>query len=757
MTTISRQYTITMLVALVVLTRSHMTRDKQAVCTTPDCLRSAWTIIESMNKSVDPCDDFYEFACGNYPTRHPVPKTSLANDRFLELSTELLKSIRAYMEKEDSDSEPYSVMQSRQLYRSCMATDEMDAKGLKPLIAILDKIELPRVGIISKKKNNVTTSGLLARAKRYLNMNFLFYMSVEPDPKNRTINRITLSKPSESFDSFPANKLNNKIKKYFRRKKRETLASEEKVDTEDDDEDEESVDFLKSFGKYVKGVWMDIYAHLTNETLPNGFNLNPRILQILSFNNEITDLKSKVYDSDDEKATLMSVDEFQTYLQRNETKGVINFKEFFTILFQDVENVTLDFNTDLIEVNNIEYFGDLFAYLSTTTKEERVINIWWEVVSNLLHYTTNRMVFIQNRYVYETTGLENNPSRSIYCSSAVNNLMGMAVSHFLVDLESLNDTKKMMLEMMDNIRWAFERLVKELDWMDEETKASTLQKANMMQTLVGFPEHLAEANELDEYYSDVEVIENDFFSNVLKFVEKTFLYQLQSLRITNDLDPINSWSSDPLDVNAFNLLQSNTITVPAGILQFPFFGHDLQVLNYGFLGTILGHELTHSFDNTGRKYDENGNENIWWTNSTTEEYEQRTECFVRHYESYSITGLNKTVNVSGKLTLNENIADNGGLREALMGYRKFIADSCEEPRLPGLDEYSNEQMFFIAFANNWCEASTTESIANSVLDEHSPNIIRVVAGLANSKEFSDVWHCNKGSKMNPHKDKCKLW
>ncbi|XP_050537862.1 neprilysin-11-like isoform X2 [Daktulosphaira vitifoliae] len=757
---------LTLVLALIGLSYSYIKQDapcptqdvKYNVCTTPDCLKAASLFMESMNRSIDPCNDFYEFACGNYPKKVTTLKTSTSNDRFAELNLEILKWIRAYMEREDLDSEPYSVSQARLLYRSCMATDEMDSKGLKPLIDILDKIELPRIGIMNKKmRESASTSRLLALAKRYVGVSHLFQAGVLTNSKNRTYNRITLSKPSSTTDMFPANKIDKKITKILSRRTRETLTSEENIgtsDSEDEENDKEAADFIKSFGKYVKGVWLEIYKSLTNETLPNNFRLSAKIFNILEFNNQLTELTEKVYDTDGDRPILLSVDKLQNYFTNN-TKN-INWREYFTVLFADVENVTLDFSSDLIELKNVEYFENLLEFLSTTTKEERILSLWWQVVSGLIQYTTNHMIFIQNRYIYETTQLENNPSRSLYCSSAVNQMMGMAVSHLLVEWETTNDSIQMMNHMMDNIQWSFKKIVNDLDWMDEETKKRTLYKASQMKTLIGYPEFITDPDLLDDYYIDYNVTENDFFENVIKYIQHNEELELKSLREINDFDRSTMWSIDPLNVNAFNIQQYNIIIVPAGILHFPFFGHDLQVLNYGFLGSILGHEITHSFDNTGRKFDEDGNDIVWWTNKTIEEYEKGTECFIKHYESFPIPGTD-SVKVDGRLTLDENIADNGGIKEALMGYRKYVSDNGEESRLPGLEEYNNDQLFFLSFANNWCQSLPINTLVNELYDEHSPNVIRVTSGLANSKEFSEVWHCKEGSKMNPSKSKCQLW
>lgn len=752
-----------LVLAVVGLSYVNLTATKQngKTCATEDCLRSATSLVESMNRSMDPCENFYEYACGNFGNLHRIPKSAFSNDRFSELHASMLISIRDFMEKEDEDTEPYSVSQSRLLYRSCMATDEMDVAGLKQLFQMLDIIGLPHLGVTFKdtdKKKNFNLSSILASIKKHLNLNYLFMINVEADRKNSTKNLIYLGKPKER-NWFSAYKVTDKFGKMSSRKIRETLASEETVNSDNDSEkNEERVKFLKSFAKYFKGVWSELSN--SNYTAKLDSESGMKIAQLLMFHNEYSMIREKIYDTEGNVPIVMSVDEFQMYtdnITRNFTKPnepVIDWKKYLTILFMDVENVTLNFETDLLHIVNIDYFELLFKLLVITNKTQIINNIWWEVITTLLPYTTNQMRFIQDRFYYETTGIENNPSRSIYCASAVNKMMGMAVAYLLVDLKSINRNKNMVVEMIENIHWAFEKIVKELEWMDDTTKERTMHKAQQMKTFVGYPELISDSTQLDDYYSDYEVLENDYFGNVVRFVQMELNSTLVHLRLLNDYS-ISSWASVPLEVNAYNWIQANAITVPAGILQFPFFGHDLQVLNYGFLGSILGHELTHGFDNTGRKYDLNGNDNMWWTNQTIGEYEKRTDCFIQHYDSYVLPNIGKKI--SGKSTLDENIADNGGLREALWAYRKFVNDHGDESKLPGLEEFNSEQLYYLAFANNWCEMTTHESQSGRLSDVHSPNYIRVIAALKNSKEFSEVWKCEKGTGMNPKNEKCRIW
>ncbi|VVC39613.1 Hypothetical protein CINCED_3A004548 [Cinara cedri] len=623
-------------------------------CTTESCLKSATLYAESMNRSVDPCEDFYQFACGRYGNRHRIPKTSHSNNRFYEVKTGMLMSISDFMEKEDFDDDPYALSQARLLYRSCTATDEMDAAGIQKMFQFLNQIGLPYLGFTQNNSSSGQTDSstnislILANVKKQLNIDYLFSTRVAPYSKNRTLNKITLSKPMDN-NMFPVHKILRKINGMNSKKKRELLTPDYD-NTENENKENKLNPNLKSYEKYFKGIWQEIVEHHSH--ISNSYHAPPElklIKDVLMLINRLKEINDKVYESDLELPTFMTVNELQEYtdeITRNYSgkNGVtIDWKQYFTSLFADVEeNIELDFENETIQIMSIEYFDDLFKLLVTIPESQMITAVWWDVVTTLIPYTTNQMRFLQDRYLYDIQGLENNPSRSIYCAEAVNKMMGMAVSRLLMDVELINSYQNMVIEMMKNIHFAFEKIVEELNWMDDETKKITLHKAKNMQMHVGFPEFIKDTVDIDNYYADFEVIENDYFGNVIRYVQNEFNNSLLAFRIPNDYS-VFSWSANPLEVNAFNFIQANAIIIPAGILQFPFFGYDLNVLNYGSLGSILGHELTHGFDNSGHKYDLNGNENMWWTKQTIEEYNKRTNCFIEHYESYLVSRIEEKV------------------------------------------------------------------------------------------------------------------
>lgn len=165
--------------------------------------------------------------------------------------------------------------------------------------------------------------------------------------------------------------------------------------------------------------------------------------------------------------------------------------------------------------------------------------------------------------------------------------------------------------------------------------------------------------------------------------------------------------------------------------------------------------MTHGFDNSGRQYDKEGNLKQWWTNQTISEYVNRTSCFIDQYNSYELEDIK--ANINGEHTLGENIADNGGLREAYYAYKKYIEKNGTEKKLPGLENYTHEQLFFISLGNLWCEIWTPMSSRWILQNPHCPARIRLKGVLQNSVEFSEAFSCPVGSGMNPSKEKCRIW
>lgn len=286
--------------------------------------------------------------------------------------------------------------------------------------------------------------------------------------------------------------------------------------------------------------------------------------------------------------------------------------------------------------------------------------------------------------------------------------------------------------------------------MDDDTRKAAELKADYIKDMIGYPDFIRDYRQLDEKYFNLEIRNDAYFENSLNINSFNLKKNLEKIN-----EPVNktAWSMPPSAVNAYYTPTKNQMVIPAGILQKPFYDPTFPPsINYGGIGVVMGHELTHGFDDQGREFDKDGNLNHWWKNETVEKFKHRTKCFVDQYNRYEINRRH----ISGNRTLGENIADNGGLQAAYNAYLEFMEGKHEPLTYPGLD-LNHKQLFFISFAQVWCSAVTNETSTLQIeKDPHSPAKYRVIGALSNMKAFSDEFKCNIGSRMNPRK-KCELW
>merc|ERR1712142_130531 len=296
--------------------------------------------------------------------------------------------------------------------------------------------------------------------------------------------------------------------------------------------------------------------------------------------------------------------------------------------------------------------------------------------------------------------------------------------------------------------------------MDVETMGKAKEKADMMLQLIGYPDWLLDPKEVDAYFSDAQPADAaKHTENVLNMKDWNGKQDLISLRQPNR----DVWLMHPAIVNAWYSPNHNTITFPAGILQAPFFQANVpRYLNYGAMGMVIGHEITHGFDDQGSQYDGTGNLNNWWSEETKMGFSSRAQCFIDQYGNFTVPELvdilgEEDAHLNGKNTQGENIADNGGIHESFRAYMRSVDNLGKEPSLPGLSQFTNEQMFFVSYAQVWCEIQTPEHLLGQILgDPHSPGRFRVIGPLGNSEDFQREFNCPADSPMN-RVDKCKLW
>jgi endothelin-converting enzyme/putative endopeptidase len=330
------------------------------------------------------------------------------------------------------------------------------------------------------------------------------------------------------------------------------------------------------------------------------------------------------------------------------------------------------------------------------------------------------------------------------CVSETDSQLGEALGKAFVEEAFGPAAKADTLAMVEGIKAAMKKDIEEAPWMGDETKRAAYAKLDTVVDRIGYPERWRD-------YSTVRVARDDALGNrerATAFERKRTLD-----KIGRPVDR-SEWSMTPPTVNAYYSSERNTINFPAGILQTPFYqaGRDAAV-NYGGTGAVVGHELTHGFDDQGRKFDERGNLRNWWTNTDATAYEGRASCIADQYSQYVVAG---DTNLNGRLTLGENTADNGGVRLALMAYLAGPGkDITKAP--PLLDGFTPEQRFFVGFAQIWCENRRPEfERLRAATDTHSSGRYRVNGTVSNMPEFQKAFSCAADAPM-VRQNQCRVW
>ncbi|KAI8140406.1 hypothetical protein BJV82DRAFT_520444 [Fennellomyces sp. T-0311] len=359
------------------------------------------------------------------------------------------------------------------------------------------------------------------------------------------------------------------------------------------------------------------------------------------------------------------------------------------------------------------------------------------------------------------TGPKTEIPRWEVCLDQVDDALGFMVGRYFV-LQTFNErTKAHADEFVESIKDSFINRLSELTWIDNTTHQGAMAKVELLMSKIGYPTrqpNVMSPASLSDYYSDLAIDSGDYFGNYMRSRQWLALKDWQQLGKPSDK---YKWQMTPQVVNAYSTFY-NEIVFPAGIMQPPYFSGDFpDYLNYGGIGAVVGHELTHQFDNDGRHYDGKGQLREWWTKETLEAFEEKTKCFVNQYGNFTMEDPDgNKIHVNGQLTLGENVADNGGIRQSYIAWKKrYEQDKSGKSNmmLPGLDNITPEQLFFINYGRIWCGKATKAQDKQSILtDEHSPPKWRVMGALQNSKYFSEVFKCPSGSPMNPEK-KCEIW
>ncbi|KAF7990435.1 hypothetical protein HCN44_000240 [Aphidius gifuensis] len=384
-----------------------------------------------------------------------------------------------------------------------------------------------------------------------------------------------------------------------------------------------------------------------------------------------------------------------------------------------------------IIISNISYMKKL-QYLLNSTETKTIANyVMWKHI-----YSNSESAKLALNYNYLGFIIDKVP---------------IAVGEIFVqyyNLSKLTNAQNTLLEISLDIKEKFIELIKEADWMDDETKKKNTEKLELSKNIIGCLNEFTNNSVVDKYYENLELFDDE---NVFSSIEKINLFQRKyTLTYNNE----NIWpliGSIMIGTSAAFVPYFNSIMIPYTVLKSDFFDFEQpNYINYAVWGSIMGHEINHGFDITGKSFDASGRLNDFWTAHSTKNFHNKSKCIIEQYENYTVSEFGLKLN--GRITQGENVADMGGLKAA---YRAHEETVNMDKRLPGL-VYTPKQLFWISYANLWCNKTTLEDIQSNIDDEHAPIKFRIVGPLSNMPEFAKDFNCPSGSSMNPDK-KCSVW
>ncbi|XP_025407064.1 endothelin-converting enzyme homolog [Sipha flava] len=685
----------------------------QEYCMKETCVTTAATIIKNMNTKSDPCQDFYKYACGQWIKTNPVPDGRSMWGMFNELEMNNQLIVKNSLEAIPLNTTNKAELKAKMYFTACMdPNNTIETLGAKPLIDLIKEIggwNISGTWNVSSWKLQRT----LETVHNRYNMAGLFYWMVGEDDRNSSRHIIQID---EGGLTLPTRDFYLNV-----------TANQKLLDT--------YLDYMTTIGTLLGGE-------------PN--STRDQMKKVIEFETRLAKFTEPDEDKrDEEKAYhIMPISELQNLAP------FIQWNHYFNAAFRLVNRkITSKENVVVYSPSFLSNLSSLIDEYSKSPENKTVINNYlvWQTVRAVTPYLSKVFRDAYKGLRKALLGSEGGEEPWRYCISDTNNVLGFALGALYVRDVFNGQSKKLAEEMINEIRTAFKDNFKNLKWMDRETLIEAEKKADAITDMIGFPDYIMDSDQLNDKYQNLSVRFDEYFENNIRAIQFNLIQYLYKLD-----RPVNrtKWSMTPPTVNAYYTPTKNQIVFPAGILQAPFFDQMQQPsINYGAMGVVMGHELTHAFDDQGREFDRFGNLHPWWNNKTVEKFKEATECMVKQYSNFKVNGHN----INGKRTLGENIADNGGLKAAYRAYIKLLKEKRAQPnRLPAV-HLTTQQLFFVSFAQVWCSSSTEESLKLQIeKDLHAPSQYRVNGPLSNFEEFSKVFNCPLGTPMNPE-EKCIIW
>ncbi|XP_025067701.1 membrane metallo-endopeptidase-like 1 isoform X3 [Alligator sinensis] len=620
------------------------------VCTTPGCVTAAARIIQNMDPTTEPCNNFYQYACGGWLNRHVIPETSSRYSIFDILRDELEIILKGVLETPEQDDRE-AFRKAKTLYKSCM----------------------------NEKANWSVEEKLSIMNSRY-NKRVIIDMFVWNDDRDSSRHIIYIDQPSLGMPSRDY---------YFNGGNYQRVR-------------EAYLQFMITIAKMIRDD--------KNMSKDDSF-VQEEMVKVMEFETEIANATAPAEERHD--VTLLYNKMTLKKLQEKFALKDFNWALFIQGVMSSV-NVQVHPEEEVV-VYGMPYLQELKAIISKYSARTIQNYLVWRLVIDRVSSLSRRFKDARANYRKALYGTTLEEARWRECVSYVNSNMENAVGALYVRETFAGESKRMVRDLIDKIREVFIETLDELQWMDQTSKEKAREKAMAIKEQIGYPDYILEDHneKLDQEYTNLNFSEYKYFENILENLRAGAQKSLKKLREKVDQD---IWIIGAAVVNAFYSPNRNQI---------------------------------------GRNFDKDGNMFDWWSNFSAMHFKEQSRCMVYQYGNYTWE-LAGRQNVSGISTLGENIADNGGVRQAYKAYLKWLEREGKEPKLPGLN-LTHKQLFFVNFAQVWCGSYRPEYASQSIkTDVHSPLKYRVMGSLQNFEAFSEAFHCKKGTTMHPA-EKCRVW
>ncbi len=644
--------------------------------------------VTSLDRTVNPCTDFYTFSCGGWMKANPIPADQSNWSAYSKVSDETRDRLRAILEdiaQPNPNRTPHQ-QKAGDYYAACMDEKAAEEKGAAPIKPDLDRI--------AKLRSKAEITALVADLHQRVGSGMLFNFGSTQDAKNSTE---TIADADQGGLGMPDRDFYLKT-------------------------DKKSLETREAYVKHVTRTFA-----LLGDKPPVAKKNAATVLRIETAlaNGSQTRVERRDPDNTYHKMTVA---------QLTALAPAIRWDVYFKTLGVDTAR---SLNVDA---------PNFFKTLSLQLQKEPLANWKTYLRWHLAHEESNELssAFVNESFEFYgkvLRGAQQLQPRWKRCVRSVDNNLGEALGQAYAEKYFAPEQKARVVTMVHGIENAMQQDITTLDWMSDATKKRALEKLQSVANKIGYPDKWRD-------YSAVEVTRGDFAGNSQRASQ--FEFQRQLRKIGQPLDR-GEWGMTPPTVNAYYNPQMNDINFPAGILQPPLFDPaEDDAPNYGNTGGTIGHELTHGFDDQGRRFDAEGNLKEWWTPEDGKEFEKRAACISTQYSGYTIVD---DIKINGKLTLGEDVADLGGLILAYVAWQ----DASKDKHLDSAEGFTPEQRFFVGYAQSWCtNEREEEKRTRATTDPHSPEQYRANGVLVNMPQFQQAFHCASGTAMAP-KERCRVW